>query len=136
VATFTFDYQFREGRKLPICSVDLIGPAPGGRTTIRALVDTGAAYSIFLRSEAERVGMSLPALPNQRLTFGSGEGLGRRVRSTLELGGERFTAEVVYIDDVDWPLRYPLLGRVGVFPRYRHVAFRERLATPIIEFQT
>jgi len=94
-------------------------------------------YSIFLRSDAEYLGIELPRLPNQRIAFGSGAGLGRRVKPHLELGGQRFRADVVFVDDEDWPstLPYALLGRTGVFPRFHYVAFMERLPTPVVEFQ-
>src|SRR5579862_4381963 len=99
LAAFEFNYQTRNGWKLPICQLDLLGPAEPGRKRIDALVDSGASYSIFLRSDADLLGIELPRLPNQRIAFGSGPGLGRRVRVALELGSERFRAEVVFIDD-------------------------------------
>ena len=133
--TITFDYRFQQGWRFPICTLDLLGPGASGRVAIRALVDTGATYSIFLRSDAERVGIKLPALPNHTVTFGGGPGLGRRVRSTLDLGGIRFSTYVVYINDEDWPFRYSLLGRFGVFPHFSGVSFKERLPVPVVEFQ-
>ena len=132
MTTTRFEYKLRGGRRQPICDLSLLGPI--SRVQIDALVDSGATYSIFLRSDAERAGISLPRLPNQPIDFGSGTAVGRRVRSTILLGEQRFSADVVYLDDEQWPPRFSLLGRVGVFSRFKHVRFAERVHPPVVEF--
>lgn len=110
-----------------------MGPREPGRTPIDALVDTGAVYSVFHVSAADDVGIVLPTIPNQPIQYGSELSFGFRARATIELDGRRWSPFVVFVEKLAF--RYSILGRLGVFARFREVSFLERHAPQLVEFR-
>ena len=128
-------YRIVAGEKylLPICSLTLLGPGTSGRASLDVLVDTGATFSVFPNRAAEDVGLPLPRSPNFPLRFGSSVLPGRRTTAYVELDGRRFRTDVVFVERLLF--RFALLGRRGIFARFREVAFLERRPSPAVEFR-
>jgi len=135
-STSRHHYGFRDGRLLPICTLYLLGP--GGtegqpRTPIEALVDSGAAESVFHASAAEAVGIELPIAPNATVGYGASTVAGWRTRVRLELRGEQWNCAVIFVEKLAFS--YSLLGRRGVFARVREVTFVEQQRPHFVEFR-
>jgi hypothetical protein len=133
VQTISFPYQIvaGRGRPAPICDVALLGPQ--GHAGVRALVDSGAVYSVFPRKAAEDAGIMLSAGVKTLIQYGGSRDVGTRLRSYIELGGSRYRVDVVFVERLAF--RFALLGRAGVFSQFREVAFLEKAATPRVEFR-
>jgi hypothetical protein len=99
---------------------------------MKALVDTGATYSVLLDSTARDAGIILPSTANFFVQFGDSVVPARLVRVDLLLGRWRLRPPVAFVERLSF--RYALLGRLGVLARFRRVAFIERSANPWIEF--
>ncbi|MBM4035124.1 MAG: hypothetical protein FJ291_25555 [Planctomycetes bacterium] len=115
---------------LPICEVRLLGPRS---VSLRALVDSGAVFSVFPVKAAEDAGISLPLYPNHVVEYGGSKEYGRRLCVYLALKGLRWRAEVVFVERLRFP--FGLLGRHGVFSRLNEVAFLEKVAPPRVELR-
>jgi hypothetical protein len=126
-------YRLQGGRLLPLCTLFLLGPGSPGRASIKALVDSGATYSIFHRSAAEDVGIKLPHEPNFVVQFGAERVPGWKQRVDIEMRGRRWKADVVFLDRLAYS--YSLLGRIGVFSRFNEVSFVERQSPAFVEFR-
>jgi hypothetical protein len=96
-------------------------------------VDTGAFLSVFPNKAAEDVGIVLPRSTNFALRFGSSVVHGRRSSVYVELDDHRFGLDVVFVERLLF--RFALLGRRGVFGRFKEVSFLERRPSPIVEFR-
>lgn len=131
--TYVVPYRivFGQAHLLPLCEIDLIGRS--GRVPILALVDTGAEISVFPRKAAEDAELSLPPAPNDRVRFGGSLAPAWRLRAVLEMNEERWAADVFFVERIEFP--YALLGRRGVFARFKEVSFVERTAEPRVEFR-
>jgi hypothetical protein len=116
---------------MPICDVILLGPR--GRTSVRALVDSGAVYSVFPMKAAEDAGIILMGGQRMSLQYGGSTEPGMKVSVYLLLSGRRHRADVVFVERLEFP--YGLLGRTGLFAQYNEVCFLERLKTPRVEFR-
>ena len=103
----------------PICDLHLIGRTR--RVPIVALVDSGATLSIFAISAAQDAGVPLPKYPNYWIQFGSGLAAGRKVEVYVDLLGRRLRADAVFVERL--PFRFALLGRGGVFAKFKRIAF-------------
>ncbi len=97
------------------------------------MVDSGAVYSVFPRKAAEVAGIMLDAGGQTLVQYGRSQDVGTRLRSYIELGGSRYRVDVVFVERLAF--RFALLGREGVFPQFREVAFLEKIATPRVEFR-
>lgn len=133
MGTVSFPYQIVVGwgRPVPLCDVTLLGPE--GRARVRALVDSGAVYSVFPRKAAEDAGIMMAAGVKTLIQYGGSRDVGTRVRRYIELGGNRYRVDVVFVERL--PFRFALLGRGGVFSQFREVTFLEKIATPRVEFR-
>ncbi len=116
---------------LPICMIGLVGTS---RTVnLDVLVDTGATLSIFPKAAAVDADITLPNSPNYNLQFGSaGITKSYKVTSYLNMFGRRIQAEIAFVDFL--PYRFALLGRLGIFTKFRDVAFCEKVSDPRITF--
>jgi len=128
-----FPYQIVYGvaRPLPICELTLLGPRCGA--ALRALVDTGATYSVFPVKAAEDAGIMLRRGVRMPLQYGGSLESGVLLRAHVRLGGQRYRAEVVFVERLAFP--FALLGRAGIFSQFDEVAFLEKLAVPRVEFR-
>ncbi len=128
-----YNYQIAPGEEhlSPLCFARLFGPR---RTvTVRALVDSGATYTIFDTATAADVGIVLPPKVNDSIRFGRRIMAGRRVEVEMALRAFRWRAEVIFVQDWDYP--YFLLGRSGVFNQFSEIAFVTAGDTPRVEFR-
>jgi hypothetical protein len=133
VLTERHSYAVKDGYLVPTCSLSLLGPAAPGRTPIEALIDSGATVSVFHRSAADSVGIELPRAHNYRIGYGGSTVPGWKQRVTLDMRGQRWTCDVVFVDRLAFP--YSLLGRSGVFPRWKEVTFVEQQSPAFVEFR-
>ena len=116
---------------LPICDVRVLGPKSS--VSQRVLIDSGAVYSVFPRKTADDAGISLLPYPNHVVQFGSSTVYGRRTPVHLVLRGLRWSADVVFVDRLEFP--YGLLGRYQVFTQFNEIAFLEKIAVPSVELR-
>ena len=114
---------------LPICDVSLLGPK--GRVEVRALVDSGATFSVFPESAAKDAGIQLPVWPNFPIQYGSGVEKGRKIEVVLTMFEMRLRADVVFVERL--PYRFALVGRICVFSKFKEVSFLEQ-AKPQLRF--
>lgn len=126
-------YQIERGcpYMLPLCEIALLGPA--GRIPVRALIDSGAVFSVFPLRAAEDAEIRLPSTPNHRTQFGGSSSPAWRQAVAVELQGQRWRMEVVFVEHLELP--YALLGRIGVFARFNEVVFIEKSPTPRVELR-
>lgn len=126
-------YQIERGSRymLPLCEIALLGP--NGRMPVRALIDSGAVFSVFPLRAAEDAGIRLPASPNQQTQFGGSLTPGWRHPVDVERQGQRWRMDVVFVEHIALP--YALLGRLGVFARFNEVVFIEKSPTPRVELR-
>ena len=129
----SFPYQILTGvpRPLPLCELTLLGPRGGA--FLRALVDTGALFSIFPMKAAEDAGIMLRGGEKTLVQYGGSQAVGIKLRVYLRFGGSRYRAPAVFVERLDF--RYALLGRAGLFSQFSEVAFLEKLKTPRVEFR-
>lgn len=125
--------MWQDGDFLPLCSLFLLGPEPPGRSPIRALVDSGATHSIFHKSAAQAVGIKLPLNSNHPVRYGDTVVPGWRQRVDLELRGERWRCDVIFVERLAFS--YALLGRRGVFARFHEVSFGEQRFPSTVNFR-
>jgi hypothetical protein len=100
----------------------MIGPK--GAEDLLAIIDTGAAYSLFNGKRAESIGFELMAGNRVMLTGISGSLAARLHRVSLEILGWRIACEVAFSE---WDIKRELLGRHELFSRVRF-GFREGLS--------
>jgi hypothetical protein len=131
--TYVVPYRILAGERymLPLCEIDLLGR--NGRIPLLALVDSGAAVSVFPKKAAEDAGLALPSAPNDQVLFGGSASPAWRTEVTLELATWRWRTEVTFVERLVF--RYVLLGRHGVFARFNEVAFVEKAKEPRVEFR-
>lgn len=99
---------------LPAMVVTLIGPT--GEEDVLAIVDTGAAYSIFNGSRASALGIDLLRGPVVHLTSLGGPLDGRLHRIDVEIQGTRFGCEVLFSLG---HIPRELIGRHSLFSQIR-----------------
>jgi hypothetical protein len=122
---FDNDFQYRSVPGLnpalvfPALPVGLIGPS--GAEDLLAIIDTGAAYSLFSGKRAKSIGLDLMAGKQILLTGLSGSLTARLHRVTLEILGSRIDCEVAFSEA---EIKRELLGRHELFSRVRF-GFRE-----------
>lgn len=125
---FDSEFQYREIAGLdssllfPALAVGIIGPT--GAEDLLAIVDTGAAYSLFNGKRAKSIGLDLQAGKPILLGGLSGSLTARLHRITLEILGAKIDCEVAFSES---EIRRELLGRHGLFPRVRF-GFREGIS--------
>lgn len=126
-------YQILSGEPglLPLCNLQLIGP--NGSVLVKALVDSGADFTVFPTKAAEDAGINLAKAANQWLQYGGSTESGRKTNVLMFLDGRHWRAEVVFVERN--PFRYALLGRHGVFRQFNEIAFMEKSRTPRVEFR-
>lgn len=131
--SFRKDYQIVLGSPCarPICDVFLLGPR--GKILQRVLVDTGADYSVFPLKAAEDAGLSLGGAVPAPIQYGGSSTEGSRMSVQIVMGSQSWQSPVVFVQRLPFP--YGLLGRIGVFPRFREVAFQERRPNPAVAFR-
>jgi hypothetical protein len=110
----------------------LLGPK--GRATFRALVDSGADYSVFPVKAADDVGIMLSAGTKTPVQYGGSTEVGTRLRAYIAIGAQRYRPEIVFVERLEFP--FGVLGRAGIFSQFSEVAFIEKARTPRVEFRS
>lgn len=123
-----FPYLRQGGRILPLVDITLAWQKK--RLTIRALVDSGASFSLFRAEVADYLG--IPLERGKKLFL---EGIGGRIAGflhqvPLEAGGKNFKCKIVFSREIAISLN--LLGRDNFFLPFL-ITFRERQQDLILE---
>ena len=115
---------------LPLCEIALLGRE---RVPVEVLIDSGAVLSVLPVKAAEDAKIVLPASPNFATQFGGSISPGWRQNVDVELHGHRWRLDAVFVEHLAFP--YALLGRVGVFARFKEVTFVEKSHPPRVELR-
>ncbi|MEW6201369.1 MAG: hypothetical protein AB1546_05300, partial [bacterium] len=111
-----FDYQriHVKGFQRPLCDLFLIGSK--GKIMLKALIDSGADYSVFKIKDAEDAGVNIKDGEITHIQFGVLKSEGYRKKVYISLNGFLLRTDVVFVEHLSLP--YVLLGRIGVFARF------------------
>ena len=117
----TFPYLRKGAQYFPVVDVTLTGPRH--TLAIKALVDSGASFSVFRAEVLDYLGV--PLTQGKRLSL---EGIGGRIwgylhRLSAGVGATRFPLSVVFSRELT--VSFNLLGRENFFQEFR-VTFDER----------
>jgi predicted aspartyl protease len=126
-----FSYLRKGDQHYPMIDVELIGPE--GKLVVKALVDSGASYSIFRPEIAEYLG--IPVMRGQRLYF---QGIGGRITGYLHqmpvrVADERFECKIAF--SPEYQVSFNLLGRNNFFLPFL-ITFNEKLQKLLVEKNT
>lgn len=89
----------------------------GKRLKFLPLLDSGADYSVFYKSDAYRLGLDWGQ--GESLEFNNADGTlfkAKQFLLTMEIEGQSFKAKVCFVENTASSM--PLIGRVGVFERF------------------
>ena len=117
----TFPYLRKGQQYFPV--VDITLPIPGRPLTVKALVDSGASFSVFRAEVLDYLGIPLARGRPLYLEGIGGRILGYRHRVPAQVGGTRFPLTVVFSQELT--VSFNLLGRDNFFHHFR-VTFDER----------
>jgi len=117
----TFPYLRKGDQYFPV--VDIALAVSHRSLTVKALVDSGASYSVFRAEVLEYLG--IPLMRGERLSL---EGIGGRIlgyrhRIAAQVGATRFLFTVVFSQEL--AVSFNLLGRENFFRQFL-VIFDER----------
>ncbi len=108
---------------------------------LKGLVDTGAYYTIMHSIFADEAGINLPDNNNQNIITANGIISGKRVNVYLNFFDEfsrasiKIKSDVVFIDNLKISKEAVLLGRAGIFNKFKEVAFSENTINKNIKFK-
>lgn len=117
----TFPYVRKGDQYFPVVDVTLRSPKQG--LTIKALVDSGASFSVFRAEIIEYLGVPLERGTRLYLEGIGGRILGYRHHLKARVGEKRFLFTVVFSQELS--VSFNLLGRDNFFRQFR-VTFDER----------
>jgi predicted aspartyl protease len=117
-----FDYQFFEGRFLPIVPIRLKGKTEWLES--RAYVDTGASYCLFHADVAEILGIKLEEGERNEMTLGDGNILKVYLHKLLvSIAGKKFVALIGFSKGIG--IGFYIVGRKDIFDNFI-VCFNEK----------
>lgn len=122
--TLTFPYVRKGDQHFPVVDVTLA--TSGQSLTIKALVDSGASFSVFRAEVLDYLGVPLERGAPVYLEGIGGRILGYRHRVPASVGNTRFALTVIFSQEL--AVSFNLLGRDNFFQRFR-VTFDERNRT-------
>ena len=117
----TFPYLRKGEQHFPV--VDVGFSIPGRPLTVKALVDSGASFSVFRAEVLEYFGIPLSRGERVYLEGIGGRILGYRHRVPAHVGATRFPLTIVFSQELS--VSFNLLGRDNFFQRFL-VTFDER----------
>ena len=117
----TFPYLRKGNQSFPV--VDIVLTVADRSLTVKALVDSGASYSVFLAEVLEYLGIPLMRGERLHLEGIGGRILGYRHRLAAQVGATRFLLTVVFSQEL--AVSFNLLGREDFFRQFL-VTFDER----------
>ncbi len=116
-----FNYQYFEGKFLPIISLQLKGRE--GWLTFNGFVDTGASYSIFHYDVIEVLGLSEKDGQQEEMIIGDGDKIIVNVfKIQVSIAGETFFAKIGFSKQL--AINMYIIGRKDIF-EYSLVSFNE-----------
>ncbi len=96
------------------------------------LLDTGADFSIFNKSDAMRLGLNWKAGSSIKLCNADGTSFNAKsFKLNVEIEGYKFKAVICFVDNSKSSM--PLLGRSEVFEKFRITILEKE---KIVEFET
>lgn len=117
----TFPYLRKGPHTFPVADITL---AVSRRSlTLKALVDSGATFSVFRAEVLDYLGASLAKGERVYLEGIGGRILGYRHRVSATVGSRRFPLHAIFSQEL--AVSFNLLGRDNFFQEF-HVAFDER----------
>ena len=117
----TFPYLRKGQQYFPVVDLRLAGPR--GALVVKALVDSGASYSVFRAEVLEYLGIPLARGERVYLEGIGGRILGYRHRVLAQVGANTFSLPVIFSQELT--VSFNLLGRENFFRQFR-VLFDER----------
>lgn len=123
-----FSYFEKDGQWFPVIEVTLRHRKK--EITIKALVDSGASFSVFRPEIAEYLGLSLEKGKRVYLTGIGGRILGYIHQVSLTLGTTTFRCKIVFSQELN--VSFNLLGRDNFFVPFV-ISFLEKKKKVIIE---
>ncbi|MEW6067295.1 MAG: retropepsin-like aspartic protease [Nitrospirota bacterium] len=111
-----FNYIVHRGLKVPMIPLRVKGKKDW--YDIWAFVDSGAAYSVFEVSEAERLGVRMEEGKKMMIVVGDGSFIPVYFHKIpVQIGEEEFEAEVGFSSHLG--IGFNLMGRKGIFDRFK-----------------
>ena len=110
-----FEYQFAEGRFLPIITIKLKGNY--GWVNSTAYLDTGASYSLFHTDVAEILGIPLEKGELNEMTVGDGNTLKVYLHKLkVQIAGEEFVATIGFSKGIG--TGFNIVGIKDIFDKF------------------
>lgn len=111
-----FEYQFFEGKYLPIIPIGLRGKN-GTVIELRAFIDTGASYCIFRSDVADLLSIELESGEKREMTLGDGNAIIVFVHKLPVLIAEKeFIAPIAFSKEIG--VNLDIIGREGIFKQF------------------
>ncbi len=112
-----FEYQFAEGRFLPIVTIKLQGKQGGINST--AYLDTGASYSLFHTDIAEILGIQLEKGELSEMTVGDGDTLKVYLHKLkVQIADKEFFAMIGFSKGIGIGIGFNIGGIKDIFDRF------------------
>ncbi|MCK4859930.1 MAG: retropepsin-like domain-containing protein [Candidatus Omnitrophica bacterium] len=123
-----FSY-FRKGEQtFPVIDVELKGPK--NNLTLKALVDSGASFSVFRSEVAEYLGIEIEKGKQIYLEGIGGRILGYFHKLSLRIGSKTFLCKIIFSPEMT--VSFNLLGRNNFFVPFT-ISFQEKSKMIIIQ---
>lgn len=123
-----FSYFEKDSQFFPIIEVKL--KSPKNEITVKALIDSGASFSVFRPEIAEELGINLEKGKKIYLTGIGGRILGYLHEIKIELGKKNFRCKIVFSPEFN--VSFNLLGRDNFFLPFI-ISFLEKSKKVIIK---
>lgn len=112
----TFPYSILKGMRVPIIPLQILGK--DGWHNFMAFVDPGAAFSVFDKDEALRLGLEYEKGKELMMVVGDGSYIPVYIhRLSLKIGNEEMEAEIGFSERLG--VGFNLLGRKGIFEAFK-----------------
>jgi predicted aspartyl protease len=123
-----FPYLEKGDQAFPLIDVEIIGPK--GTLMVKALIDSGATFSIFRPEIAHYLGV--PVYEGERLYFRGIKGriLGYLHELPVKVNGESFSCYIAFSPELD--ISFNLLGRNNFFHPFK-ITFNEKCQKVVLE---
>lgn len=106
-----FSYFEKDGQYFPIVEVKLKGPK--NEIIVKALIDSGASFSVFRAEVAQELGLQIEKVKPVYLTGIGGRILGYLHTIPITLGSITFSCKIIFSSEFN--VSFNLLGRDNFF---------------------
>jgi len=111
-----FNYTIHRGLKVPMIPLRVKGEK--GWYDVWTFVDSGATYSVFEASEADRLGIKLEKGKKMMIVVGDGSFIPVYLHKIIvRIGEEEFETEVGFSNHLG--IGFNLMGRKGIFDKFK-----------------